>query len=140
MVWPKPHFQALGVDDPPDLPRGSTYVATALPIARTPILLRHPIVRLFHCWYRNVDLFPIAYAYRPRLRDRPDPERTNLPQETLDFRRVRFSRTLSLLVPAGLFRTLHHSLRCDFTAYGMLPYPSRIAPESRSFGDMLEPC
>jgi hypothetical protein len=34
-------------------------------------LLRHPIVSLSHqSWYRNVNLFSIAYAIRPRLRVR----------------------------------------------------------------------
>jgi hypothetical protein len=34
-------------------------------------LLRHPIVSLSPFrWYRNVDLFSIAYAFRPRLRVR----------------------------------------------------------------------
>ena len=36
-----------------------------------PTLLRHPIVSLPPLrWYRNVDLFSIAYAFRPRLRVR----------------------------------------------------------------------
>ena len=34
------------------------------------ILLRHPFVLTILDWYRNVDLFPIDYAFRPRLRDR----------------------------------------------------------------------
>ena len=42
----------------------------ALPIAGPPILLRHPIVITHVTWYRNVDLFSIDYAFRPRLRDR----------------------------------------------------------------------
>src|SRR5204862_3247622 len=33
--------------------------------------------------------------------DPPNPERINLPQETLDFRRHEFSSCLSLLMPAG---------------------------------------
>src|SRR2546430_4523730 len=28
-------------------------------------------------WYRNVDLFPIDYAFRPRLRDRRSEEHTS---------------------------------------------------------------
>ena len=36
-----------------------------------PTLLRHPIVSLPSLrWYRNIDLFSIAYAVRPRLRVR----------------------------------------------------------------------
>jgi len=33
-------------------------------------LLRHPIGQTSHQWYRNVRLFSIAYAFRPRLRVR----------------------------------------------------------------------
>ena len=33
-------------------------------------LLRHPIGQTPHQWYRNVRLFSIVYAFRPRLRDR----------------------------------------------------------------------
>ena len=51
-------------------------------------------------WYRNINLFPITYAFRPRLRVSTYPGRTNLPQETLDFRRTGFSPVFSLLVPA----------------------------------------
>ena len=35
-----------------------------------PIPLRHPIAHNELRWYRNVDLFPIDYAFRPRLRGR----------------------------------------------------------------------
>ena len=56
---------------PTDLPAGTPYtLQPALPIAGLPILLRHPIVITKTHWYRNIDLFPIDYAFRPRLRDR----------------------------------------------------------------------
>jgi hypothetical protein len=54
-----------------DLPTASAYtLEPALPIAGWTILLRHPFVITSSHWYRNVDLFPIDYAFRPRLRDR----------------------------------------------------------------------
>ena len=54
-----------------DLPTAPAYtLEPALPIAGWTILLRHPIVITSSRWYRNIDLFPIDYAYRPRLRDR----------------------------------------------------------------------
>ena len=40
------------------------------PIVGRAILLRHPIVITIVRWYRNVNLFPIDYAFQPRLRDR----------------------------------------------------------------------
>jgi hypothetical protein len=56
---------------PPDFPGGTPYMLEpSLPIEGPPILLRHPIVQTITVWYRNVDLFPIDYAFRPRLRDR----------------------------------------------------------------------
>ena len=51
-------------------------------------------------WCRNIDLLPIDYAFRPRLRDRLTLSRRTLLKETLDFRRRRFSLRYSLLVPA----------------------------------------
>ena len=54
-----------------DLPTAPAYtLEPALPIAGRTILLRHPFVITSLNWYRNVDLFPIDYAFRPRLRDR----------------------------------------------------------------------
>jgi hypothetical protein len=53
-----------------DLPTIPTYtLQPALPIAGRAILLRHPWIN-FSRRYRNVNLFSIGYAFRPRLRDR----------------------------------------------------------------------
>ena len=65
-----------------------------------PILLR-PRSLQRHPWqHRNIDLFSITYAFRPRLRDRLTHGRIILPQETLGLRRPDFSSGLSLLMPA----------------------------------------
>ena len=61
--------------------------------------LRHPFARTLHPRYRNVDLFPITYSFRPRLRVRLTLGGLTSPQETLGLRRRRFSRLLSLLMP-----------------------------------------
>ena len=54
-----------------DLPVRAPYtLQPTRPIVGSPILLRHPIVITNTIRYRNVDLFPIDYAFRPRLRDR----------------------------------------------------------------------
>ena len=54
-----------------DLPVAPAYpLQPAHPMAGPSILLRHPFVQTTLRWYRNVDLFPIDYAFRPRLRDR----------------------------------------------------------------------
>ena len=51
-------------------------------------------------WPRTINLVPIDYGFRPRLRGPANPARINLAQEPLDFRRQRFSRCLSLLMSA----------------------------------------
>src|SRR6476660_5172159 len=70
-----------------------------------------------------------------------NPERTSLPQETLGFRRVRFSLTIRYSCRHSHFRPLQPSSRSTFTADGTLPY--QTAPASRrgvrSFGTKLEP-
>ena len=61
----------LGVDRTADLPTVPSYtLEPPLPIGGWAILLRHPIVQTMHWWYRNINLFPIDYAFRPRLRNR----------------------------------------------------------------------
>ncbi len=47
-----------------------------------------------------INPFPIAYAFRPRLRGRLTHEQINFTQETLGFRRTGYSPVLSLLIPA----------------------------------------
>ena len=70
-VWPE------GLDITPqrygttDLPVVPAYtLEPAHPMAGRTILLRHPFVRTIPNWYRTINLFPIDYAFRPRLRDR----------------------------------------------------------------------
>ena len=53
-----------------------------------------------HSRYRNINLFPIDYAFLPRLRSRLTLRRLTLRKETLDFRRMGFSPILSLLMSA----------------------------------------
>ena len=62
------HASALnGRADLPTLPAYT--LQPALPIAGPPILLRHPWIDSSRR-YRNVDLFPIGYAFQPHLRGR----------------------------------------------------------------------
>ena len=70
-----------------------------------------------------------------------NPERINLPQETLDIRRARFSRAFRYSCRHSHFRPLQPSSRSTFTADGTLPY-HRSDPRAatiRSFGTRLEP-
>ena len=61
----------LRVGEAPDLPGASPYrlgPACQLPVG--PTLLRHPFAQTPTEWYGNINPFPIAYAFRPRLRSR----------------------------------------------------------------------
>ena len=54
-----------------DFPIAPSYTfEPPLPTGGSAILLRHPIVQTMLWRYRNVDLFSIDYAFRPRLRNR----------------------------------------------------------------------
>ena len=50
--------------------------------------------------FRNINLIPITYAFRPRLRDRLTLSGISLLEETLGLRRPGFSPGLSLLMSA----------------------------------------
>ena len=55
------------------------------------------------------------------------PERTNLPQETLDFRWAGFSPALRYSCQHSLSCTLHRTSRSDFDAYTMLLYHTYVS-------------
>ena len=55
----------------PDLPKSSIYtLKPGLPTPGWSTLLRPPFAQTIYMQYRNINLFPITYASRPRLRDR----------------------------------------------------------------------
>ena len=61
----------LGVKGVPDLPRTPAYgLESRIPTRDWPTLLRPPITQMLTRWYRNINLFPIAYAFQPQLRGR----------------------------------------------------------------------
>ena len=54
-----------------DLPTLSTYqLEPGHPIPGWSTLPRHPFTQTSIWWYRNINLFSITYAFRPRLRSR----------------------------------------------------------------------
>ena len=65
-----------------------------------PILLRPCLDQWIPQWCRNINLLPITYPFRARLRGRLTHRRIILPWETLGLRREGFSPSLSLLMPA----------------------------------------
>ena len=61
----------LGVNEEVDLPASSAYqLESGHPTPDWPTLLRPPIAQTLSYRYRNINLFPITYASRPRLRGR----------------------------------------------------------------------
>ena len=85
--------------DFPDLPGKPAYtLKPGQPSPGQHSLLRPPLRS--NTKYRNINLFPIDYAFRPRLRGRLTPAPINVGQEPLVFRRAGFSPALSLLMSA----------------------------------------
>ena len=70
-----------------------------------------------------------------------NPGRTNLPQETLDFRRLRFSRSFSLLIPASslLLRPALLTVRLHPTAERSPTKTTELTVAVYSFGYKLKP-
>ena len=68
-----------------------------------------------------------------------NPTRTALPSETLDFRRIRFSRISRYSCQHSHFCTLHCSSRYSFLACRTLPYQRYLPVAPRGFGAQLSP-
>ncbi len=99
-IWPRDHALVFGIrarfcqSPPPTRFHPDNQRRADLPSCVT------PSVQTLPRWCRNINLLPIAYAFRPRLRVSTHPGRTSLAQETLGFRRAGFSPALSLLMSA----------------------------------------
>jgi hypothetical protein len=82
-------------------------------------------------WYRNINLFSIAYAFRPRLRARLTPGGLTSPGKpwaygervSHPFYRYSYRHQLS--------QNLHHSFRYGFDGAAMLPYHCASSGEDR---------
>ena len=90
-----------------------------------------------HPWQdRNINLFSITYAFRPRLRFRLTHGRIILPQETLGLRRPDFSSGLSLLMPAYSLITPGNS-RSRLSCICVMTLAYQPPKRFRSFGTEL---
>jgi hypothetical protein len=89
-------------------------------------------------WYRNINLFSITYAFRPRLRDRLTLSRLALLRKPWAYGERVFHPLYRYSCQHGLFCTVQPSLRSTFNPNRMLPYRS-VKDEARSFGNALEP-
>ena len=70
-LWSKapPHHLSVFAIRKADLPTFPTYrLKPGQPTPGWPTLPRHPFAQTPLWWYRNINLFSIAYAFRPRLR------------------------------------------------------------------------
>ncbi len=91
-------------------------------------------------WYRNINLLPIDYASRPRLRSRLTLGGRTFPRNPWAFGGKDSHLSYRYLRQHSLFPGLQCSLRYTFCDRGMLPYPQHAQGMlSRGFGAMLEP-
>jgi hypothetical protein len=88
--------------------------------------------------YGYIIPFSIAYGYYALDLGPTNPTRIHLASETLGFRRTRFSRVLTLLIPAFALPIAPASLTAHLHRHGTLPYPIYIV-DCHSFGNRLEP-
>ncbi len=145
-VWDQPVYglkaspSRLRISGIPDLPGTPPYtLRPAFPFAGWSTLLRHPIVQTLSNRYRNIRLFPITYAFQPRLRGRltlgglPFPRKPWVFGEPVSHRLYRYSCQHSH------FHTVHRSFRSSFNQYGTLPYhPFPTEVEKRSAASVTD--
>jgi hypothetical protein len=111
-----------------------------LPFCVPPITLI-PEGTLITRWYRNINLFSITYAFRPRLRDRLTLSRLTLLRKPEVFGERVFHPLYRYSCQHGHFCSVQPSLRSTFNPNRTLPYrpfpPKR--KRTRSFGNVLKP-
>jgi len=120
-----------------DLPTAPTYMLTpAIPTAGRPILLRPSFARSYR--YRNINLFPIGYAFRPRLRDRLTLGRLALPRKPRVYGERVFHPFYRYLCQHKHFSSVQLASQLAFCQKRTLPYHNAIR-HVQSFGNMLSP-
>src|SRR5207244_12467176 len=73
-------------------------------------------------WYRNINLFSIAYAFRPRLRARLTPGGLTSPGKPWAYGERVSHPFYRYLYRPQLSLNLHHSFRYGFVGPATLPY------------------
>ncbi len=132
----------LRVNSVPDLPRTPPYkLEPTHPTVGWPTLLRPPFAQTLNQWYRNINLFSITYAFRPRLRDRLTLRRLALLRKPWAFGERVFHPLYRYSCQHGLFCPVQPFSRSTFSLNRMLPYRtfSSKRERTRSFGNALEP-
>ncbi len=121
MAWDQPVYEInlssspLGVNETLDFPGISPYrLEPGRPTPGWPTLPRPPFAQTLLQWYRNINLFPITYAYRPRLRDRLTLRRLALLRKPWVFGEPVSHRLYRYLCQHNLFHFVHRSFRYGF--------------------------
>ena len=124
-----------------DLPMRSSYMLEpAIPSAGWPTLLRPPFVSLSPIWwYRNINLFPINYAFRPRLRDRLTLSGLPLLRKPWAYGDKVFHLVYRYSCQHTLFCFLQRPSRDTFNGWQNAPLPSAHEVRIHSFGNVLKP-
>ena len=102
-------------------------------------LLRHPFGQTFLHWYRNVNLFPIAYAFRPRLRGRLTLSGLTFLRKPWVFGEQGFHLFYRYSCRHNLFRIVHHSLQNSFVRKRNAPLPLTVNRKSVASVPSLSP-
>ena len=130
----RPRPSAL--DGPADLPTGPAYEQEpGRPTPGWPTLLRPPFAQTPPRWCRNINLLPITYAFRPRLRHRLTLSRLPLPRKpetsgewvSHPFYRYSCLHNHFQGLQQSLPVCLHRRLECSPTA----PVPKNRSPQLR---------
>ena len=110
-----------------DLPALSTYrLESGRPSPDWPTLLRPPIAQTPIWWYRNINLFPIAYAFRPRLRGRLTLRSSTLLRKPWIFGVTVFHRHYRYSCQHSHFHSVHRSSRSGFNPEWNAPLPPAL--------------
>jgi len=120
------HISAL--NEEVDLPASSAYLLESrIPTREWPTPLRPPIAlapegTLTIRWYRNINLFSITYAFRPRLRDRLTLSRLALLRKPWAYGVPVSRRHYRYSCQHGHFCSVHPSFQSSFNQNKTLPY------------------
>ena len=100
-----------------------------------PHRFRHPSLP---CWPTNINVVPIDYAFRPRLRDRLTLRRLTLRRNPWTFGDTVFHSVCRYSCQHSHFRYLQQTSRFTFAGLRNAPLP-RVLRHTQSFGTWLEP-
>ena len=97
-----------------------------IPSPGWPTLLRPPFAQTLTWWYRNINLFPINYAFRPCLRDRLTLRGLPLLRKPWAYGDKVFHLVYRYSCQHTLFCFLQHLSRDTFAGWQNAPLPSRL--------------